>query len=145
MHIRDPIPADEAAWRRLWSAYNESQDGVVPEAVTRHTWRRILDPASPVFARLAEHSDEVVGFSVNVVHEGTWTIAPICYLEDLFVDSPHRGHGVGRMLIGDLIDLAQARGWSRLYWHSRSGNPARRLYDQFVASDDYVRYRLYIT
>jgi hypothetical protein len=41
----------------------------------------------------------------------------------------------------DVIDHAKGNGWSRLYWHTRADNPARRLYDEFAAADDFVRYR----
>ena len=40
------------------------------------------------------------------------------------------------------MDLAKARGWSRLYWHTQAKNPARSLYDKFAVADDFVRYRL---
>ncbi|MFP3617112.1 GNAT family N-acetyltransferase, partial [Paraburkholderia sp. SIMBA_050] len=50
--------------------------------------------------------------------------------------------GVGRRLIEDLVALGRARGWSRLYWHTRRDNPARKLYDTFVQADDFVRYQL---
>jgi GNAT superfamily N-acetyltransferase len=142
MIIRDPSPEDEAAWRRLWSAYNAFYNATVPEAVTQLTWRRILDPQSPIFARLAEDRGEVIGFSVSVLHEGTWTTEPICYLEDLFVAPDRRRQGAGRLLIQDLVDRARAERWSRLYWHTRVNNPARALYDQFATADDFVRYRL---
>ena len=85
----------------------------------------------------------MIGFSTSVLHETTWTIAPVCYLEDLFVAPAFRGRGVGRMLIADLIERAKSNGWSRLYWHTRAGNPARRLYDEFDKADDFVRYRLF--
>jgi len=140
--IRYPAAADETAWRSLWSQYNAFYETSVPEAVTARTWQRILDPASPIFGRLAIANDNVVGFSISVLHEGTWVIAPICYLEDLFVLPKFRGHGVGRMLIADLADRAKTKGWSRLYWHTRESNPARRLYDEFSKADDFVRYRL---
>jgi GNAT superfamily N-acetyltransferase len=140
--IRDPAPADEAEWRALWSQYNMSFQESVPEAVTARTWQRMLDPASPIFGRLAVIDGKVVGFSVNVLHEGTWVIAPICYLEDLFVAPDFRGRGIGRSLIADLIDRARSKGWSRLYWHARAGNAARRLYEEFAKADDFVRYRL---
>jgi len=142
MIIRDPSPEDEAAWRRLWSAYNAFYNATVPEAVTQVTWRRILDPQSPIFARLAEDHGEVIGFSVSVLHEGTWTTEPICYLEDLFVDPDRRRQGAGRLLLQDLVDRARAERWSRLYWHTRVNNPARALYNQFATADDFVRYRL---
>ena len=140
--LRDPLPADETAWRNLWAGYNAFYQTAVPEAVTARTWQRMLDPSSPIFARLAVADDCVAGFSIYVLHEGTWVIAPICYLEDLFVAPEWRGQGIGRMLIADLVERAKTKGWSRLYWHTRESNPARRLYDEFAKADDFVRYRL---
>ena len=102
-------------------------------------------PTSPVFARLAIDDEEVAGFSISVLHEGTWTLAPICYLEDMFVDRMRRRRGVGRLLLNDLVSIAQHRGWSRLYWHTRGNNPARNLYDLFVQADDFVRYRMILS
>jgi GNAT superfamily N-acetyltransferase len=142
MIIRDPSQTDEAAWRRLWSGYNAFYEASVPEQVTDRTWQRILDPASPIFARLVEDDGDVIGFSICVLHEGTWAASPVCYLEDLFIDPDCRGRGAGRLLIRDVVDRARAQRWSRLYWHTRADNPARRLYDEFAKADDFVRYRL---
>jgi len=139
--IRDPTPTDERAWRDLWSAYNAFYETNIPEAVTARIWQRILDPASAIFSRLAALDGDVVGFSISVLHESSWTIAPLCYLEDLFVAPKFRGHGFGRLLIADLVDRAKSEGWSRLYWHTRATNPARRLYDEFAKADDFIRYR----
>lgn len=141
--IRDPAADDEADWRRLWAGYLAFYGEDLPEAVTAATWRRILDPATPVFARFAARDGTLVGMTVNVLHEGTWTVAPVCYLEDLFVAPEARSAGIGRALIADLVDLGTMRGWSRLYWHTKLGNAeARRLYERFVAADDFCRYRL---
>lgn len=143
--IRDCQPADEADWRRLWSGYNRFYGADVPAMVTSTCWLRLLDRQAPLLGRLAERDGRVVGFSVSVLHAGTWTIDPVCYLEDLFVEAEARGQGVGRALIEDLIALARARGWSRLYWHTEAGNTAaRRLYDTFTAADGFVRYRLFL-
>jgi GNAT superfamily N-acetyltransferase len=139
--IRDPTAADEAVWRELWANYNAFYEASIPEAVTARTWQRMLDPASPIFGRLAIVDDAVVGFSVSLLHEGTWVIAPVCYLEDLFVATKFRGLGFGRLLIQDLVESAQTEGWSRLYWHTRADNPARRLYDEYANADDFVRYK----
>jgi len=143
--VRPAEAADESSWRRLWAGYTEFYGADVPEAVTAHTWRRILDPSSPVFARVAVLDGVLSGFSVSVLHEGTWTVAPACYLEDLFVAPESRGRGVGAALIRDLIDSARREGWARLYWHTQTHNAtARALYDKFCAADDYVRYRLFL-
>jgi GNAT superfamily N-acetyltransferase len=140
--IRDPSAADEMPWRKLWSQYNAFYEADIPEIVTARTWQRMLDPVSAIFGRLACIDSMVIGFSVSVRVDSTWTIAPTCYLEDLFVAPAVRGHGIGRMLIQDLVYRAKTQGWSRLWWHTRASNPARRLYDEFAKADDFVRYRL---
>jgi GNAT superfamily N-acetyltransferase len=139
--VRAATSADEPRWRELWAGYNAFYETEIPEAITQSTWRRILNPAVPVLGRVAELDGRVVGFSNSVLHESTWAAAPICYLEDLFVDQTARGAGVGGMLLQDLVVLARQNGWSKLYWHTRAGNAtARRLYDIFTRADDFVRY-----
>jgi GNAT superfamily N-acetyltransferase len=144
--IRDPEPDDETAWRRLWAGYVAFYEADVPEPVTAGTWARLLDANSGMIGRLAVLDGAVAGFTVSVVHPGSWTLQPVCYLEDLFVDPDARGHGLGRALIDDLVALGRDRGWTWLYWHTKAGNEtARRLYDRYVEADDFVRYRLPIT
>jgi ribosomal protein S18 acetylase RimI-like enzyme len=141
--IRDPRADDEPAWRRLWDGYNRFYGTTVPAEVTAATWRRILDPVAPVFARLAARDAEVVGFAICIVHAGTWSIAPMCYLEDLFVAETARGRGIGRLLMEDAIVHARREGFARFYWHTRADNvAARRLYDRFTRADGFVRYRM---
>ena len=61
-------------------------------------------------------------------------------------DANARGAGAGRALIDDLFSLAKAKAWSRLYWHTDTGNTtARRLYDSYIKADDFVRYRITLT
>ncbi len=140
--IRDAAAADETAWRPLWAAYNAFYGVSITESVTAKTWQRIPDPASAMSCRLAVFDDNIAGFAISVLHDSTWTATPVCYLEDLFVAEKFRGRGCGRLLIADLVDRAKANGWSRLYWHTRATNPARRLYDEFASADDFVRYRI---
>ena len=141
--IRDPKPGDEAAWRRLWAGYVAFYKSEVSEAVTAATWQRLFMPGSGIVGRMAEWEGAVSGFTISIVHPRSWALAPICYLEDLFVEPELRGRGLGRALIEDLIALGRERGWSRLYWHTRQGNAtARRLYDRFAKADDFVRYRI---
>jgi GNAT superfamily N-acetyltransferase len=144
--IRAPGEADEQAWRQLWAGYCAFYGTALPEEVTRETWRRILQRGNSMFCRIAAASGVVAGFAISVVHPGSWTVAPVCYLEDLFVAPGARGQGIGRALIEDVIALGKASGWSRLYWHTREGNQtARRLYDRFAQADDFVRYRVLLT
>ena len=89
--IRDALPADHDDWLRLWTGYNTFYEASVPPATTARTWQRILDPNSSTFCRIAEVDGRVIGFSASVLHDSTWTAAPGCYLEDLFVDPACRG------------------------------------------------------
>jgi GNAT superfamily N-acetyltransferase len=145
--IRTAQPHDETAWRALWAGYCAFYDVAVPEHVTRSTWARILDPAEPVDALVAVGGDgRVLGFTNYVVHPYTWGIAPVCYLEDLFVAADVRGRGAGEALIRALVQAAEERGWAQVYWVTREGNArARRVYDRITARDDFVRYVVRIT
>lgn len=143
MIIRDAAPADAAAWQALWAQYLAFYNVDLAAQVTAATWARLIDPASPVQARLAISDDRVIGFAIHLHHPSTWVATEDCYLEDLFVAPDARGLGAGRALIDDVIAIARARGWARLYWHTEEANTrARALYDQYVASDGHIRYRM---
>lgn len=140
--IRALHSQDKSQWLQLWEGYTSFYGSPQPDDVTEYTWQRLLDSASPVIGRVAVVDSRVVGFAIGVLHEGTWVKTPVCYLEDLFVDPQMRGRGVARALVQALYSEGKAKGWSRLYWHTRADNPARRLYDEFTPADDYVRYRV---
>lgn len=141
--IRDAAPADEAAWRGLWSGFLDFYGVALDPAVTDRTWARLMDPASPLKARLAVVDGAVQGFAIHQHHPSTWVMGEDCYMEDLFVAPEARGRGLGAALIEDLIALARAKGWHRLYWHTDHDNAdARRVYDRFVQADGAIRYRM---
>jgi GNAT superfamily N-acetyltransferase len=143
MIVRDAGPGDEAAWRALWGQYLAFYSVDLAPEVTMATWARLMDAVSPVKARLAVEGDRVIGFAIHLHHPSTWVATEDCYLEDLFITDDARGLGAGRALIDDLIALARAKGWSRLYWHTDEGNSrARSLYDSYTEYDGHVRYRL---
>jgi ribosomal protein S18 acetylase RimI-like enzyme len=144
MLIRDAVPSDEAAWRGLWAGYVAFYEADVEDAVTAKTWERLIHKQDGLVCRVAETDGTVCGFSLSVLHAGTWTLAPVCYLEDLFVAPEQRGRGIGEALIRDLTSMAESQGWSRIYWHTRASNAAARsVYDRFTLADDFVRYRLF--
>jgi GNAT superfamily N-acetyltransferase len=142
--IRPIREVDESRWRELWDGYTRFYEREPVEAITRHTWARILDPACPMYAIVAEdESGQVLGFANYVLHENTSSLTPVCYLEDLFVDPQRRAAGIGRSLIDWLVEEMHRQGWSRLYWHTRENNyRARGLYDQYTAHSGFIRYAL---
>jgi len=83
----------------------------------------------------------VMAIANYIVHENTWESAPVCYLEDLYVDPDARARGVGRQLIDWLVAAMPLEGWSRLYWLTKENNyRARGLYDKVTPRDAFVRY-----
>jgi GNAT superfamily N-acetyltransferase len=143
--IRRAAPHDENRWRELFDGYCVFYKRTPSVALTRQTWRRIMDEASTIQAIVAEMPSEgVIGIANYVIHEHTLGLTPVCYLGDLFVDPTHRAAGVGEHLIGWLVAEMNREGWSRLYWHTRQNNyRARGLYDKFTPHSDFVRYTVY--
>lgn len=144
MRIRWAEAADRPQWQGLWDQYLAFYKVDLAAAVTNATWARLLDPACPMGCRLAEDgAGRILGFALHLSHPSSWVPGEDCYLEDLFVAPDTRGAGVGRALIDDLVDLARAKGWHRLYWHTDQDNArARALYDSYTPSDGHLRYRM---
>ncbi len=69
--VRPPQASDELVWRRLWAAYLDFHGATVAPEATEQTLKRILDPFSSMFGRIAELNGTPVGFAICVVHEGT--------------------------------------------------------------------------
>ena len=140
--IRTIDAKDEPRWRELWDGYCRFYEMDCPDAVTAYTWKRIMDPASPVHAIVAEREGGgVVGMANYIVHENTWTLTPVCYLEDLFVDPAVRAQGIGAALIDWLVNETKRQGWSRLYWNTKENNyRARGLYDKYTPHSGFIRY-----
>jgi GNAT superfamily N-acetyltransferase len=140
--VRRIEPRDETRWRELWDGYTRFYNREPLESLTRYTWARILDPASPVNAIVAEtQAGDVVGIANYIIHDSTSAAAPVCYLQDLFVDPGRRAVGVGRSLIDWLVAEMKGQGWSRLYWNTRENNyRARGLYDKYTPHSGFLRY-----
>ena len=140
--IRKIKAKDEARWRVLWEGYCRFYERDLSGPVTEYTWQRIMNPASPVFAIVAEHPKEgVIGMANCVVHEHTWSLTPALYLQDLFVDPKTRAGGVGKQLIDWLVAEMRAQKWSRLYWATKETNyRARGLYDKYGPHSGFLRY-----
>jgi hypothetical protein len=70
----DQPPSDpaEAQWRALWAGYLAFYRQRLDAATTDATWRRVLHGREGMIGRVAAAN--------------TWAAAPVCYLEDLFVD-----------------------------------------------------------
>ena len=133
---------DEARWRVLWEGYCRFYERDLSGPITDFTWKRIMDASSPVDAIVAEDAAQgVIGICNYILHDNTWSMTPVCYLEDLFVDPDCRAVGVGKQLIDWLVAEMKTQGWSRVYWNTKENNyRARGLYDKFTPHSGFLRY-----
>ena len=141
--IRKIRSADRQRWGELWDGYCRFYERDLSGPVTEHTWKRIMDPASPVHAIVAERKgDGVIGICNYLFHDSTWSLQPICYLQDLFVDPDARGGGAAKELILACEQKAKEKGAFRLYWQTQEYNgAARSLYDTIVPRSSFIVYR----
>jgi len=139
--IRNIREADARDWRTLWQGYLDFYRTVLPDEVTDTAWRRLLDPAEPLFGLVAERDGLLAGFAHCVLHRSTWSVGHQCYLEDLYVAPGARGAGTGRALIEAVYREADLRGADRVYWltHETNGT-ARALYERVARRSGFIHY-----
>lgn len=129
---------DYAQWLALWDANNQEQSD---PAVTEETWARICNPAYPVFGLGAWEDDALVGILHYVVHPTTGSVAPVAYMQDLYVGPAFRNQGIAQDLVRALSNEAKEKGLARVYWLAEANNDAARaLYSKLGVRLDFALY-----
>ena len=140
--VRSVTPPERDAWEPLWKGYLAFYKATIPDEATDTTWKRLHDPAEPMFLLGAYVDGKLLGIVHYILHRSTWTIGPYCYLQDLFTAEEARGMGLGRALIEAVYDKARAAGVSRVYWLTHERNEtARGLYDKVADNAGFIQYR----
>src|ERR1700735_3669509 len=128
---------EHARWAQLWSEYQRFYGVELPAAVTEAPWRRLHEGrVHGLGAR--DSAGHLIGIVHFLYHEDTWSTAPACYLQDLYVDAAVRGRGCGRRLIEAVDAAARAAGANGPYWLTHETNAvARRLYDSVAQNQGF--------
>lgn len=85
---------------------------------------------------VAERDEQLVGAALFYVKYSTWK-GPALHLEDLIVAESERSRGVGSLLLEEVITVARARGYRRVYWQVLDWNvDAIRFYERHGAEMD---------
>jgi len=89
--------------------------------------------------------DEPAGFAMFFQTFSTFKGVPGMYLEDLYVVPKFRRHGLGKLLLQRLAQIALARGYGRIEWSVLDWNePAIGFYKSLGAApmDEWTVFRL---
>jgi GNAT superfamily N-acetyltransferase len=129
-------------WLSLWSGYLGDKFGTIDPAVHQGTFARLRDPQSRLRGFVAV-SEVPIGFAHFYFHPSTYSLAPACTLDDLYVTPESRGQGTARKLIDAVAAQARSSGAHVLHWKTRESNAsAIALYDKVAARSGYVSYHL---
>ena len=135
-----PLRADErTAWEPLARGYQDFYLSHKSSDDYDTAWSRLLRNDG-VYGLGARVDTELVGIAHYFFHTGVWT-ANVCYLQDLYVKSSHRGQGAARALIEAVATAARAQQAKRFYWLTQDHNAsARALYDKVAQFKGFIRY-----
>ena len=133
---------DYPQWLQLWEGYLKFYKAELSEEITENTFNRIL--TGEIHGVIAKNqSGKALGIVHWLTHNSTWSVEPVCYLEDLFVDPDSRMSGIGRKLIHHVEDWATSAGINKVYWLTAETNEtARALYDKLANRTGFIHYEI---
>jgi GNAT superfamily N-acetyltransferase len=132
--VRTGRPADAAAVGRLLDDFNREFGEPTPGPdLLADRVRRLLGEDQITVLLVGAGPD---GLAVLRFRPAIWTEALECYLAELYVVPPRRGHGLGRALMHSVLATARAQGADRVeLGTSQSDLAARALYESLGFSN----------
>jgi GNAT superfamily N-acetyltransferase len=127
-----------AAYQRFYAVEE------IDEERNRAFFRRFLAPSDHGMLLGARAGGALLGYACLYWHFSSLAAAETVLMNDLYVDEPARGRGVGRALIEATADVARQRGALCVEWATEPGNQtAQRLYDSTGAErTEWIVYEL---
>ena len=89
-------------------------------------WAYVAESPNP-----SGQGNEIHAFALYYIRYSTWK-GQRMYLEDIIVTEKMRGHGIGKILLDKLIEVAQKKKYSGIMWQVLDWNePAINFYKKF--------------
>ena len=126
----------------LYRIFYEEEDDL--EKASTYILERFNHGDSEIFVA-QEGNDELTGFVQLYPSFCSVSAVPILILYDLYVDSSHRGKGIGRLLMNAARDFAKGNGFKRLELSTAKDNHiGQSLYESlgYELDEEFLRYSL---
>jgi GNAT superfamily N-acetyltransferase len=144
--FRDAAPGDEALVHRFVQGLAEYEKLPEQAVAGAEDFRRALfETPQRAWVMIVEIDGQPVGMALYYFVFSTFTGRPGLYLEDIFLEQPVRGKGIGRAIFRELATRAMAQGCTRMDWSVLDWNaPAIAFYQSLGGrpKDGWSTYRL---
>ena len=143
--IRPATEADIPTVLRLVRGLAEYEKLAHTVTATEESLRESLFERPAAEVVIGDVGDTAVGLAVYFQTYSTFLGKAGLYLEDLFVEPEHRGHGYGKRLLAHAAAVAVSRGCPRLDWSVLTWNePSINFYRSLGATslDEWRTFRL---
>lgn len=135
IQIRPPAPDDVAAIFSLMREFALYEGLLDAHTITEPVLAETLFGADAfVESLVAEVDGELAGYALFYPHFSSFRGQAGYYLEDIYIDSSFRGHGLGERMLREVARLGKARGFVRIDFQVLEWNtPAIDFYKSFGA------------
>ena len=147
--VRQALPSDIPALMRLKRSLAQAEDSLHAVRASEIDWLRDgFGPNAGFTAFVAEikgaSGDGIVGMATFSKRTITGWNGPVLFLQDLYVESAHRKHGVARALMARVAAYARDLGSPIVELTVRADNPAQGFYRRagFTALPECLTYVL---
>ncbi len=126
--VRAAEPRDIPALMRLKRLLAEGEDSAHAVRASEADWLRNGFGPEAGFTAFVADGGEVIGMATCSRRKITGWNGPVIFLQDLFVEPPHRARGVARALMARVAAYASELGSPIVELTVRADNPAQHFY-----------------
>jgi len=141
--IREIQLKDKDQWKKLYRGYADFYKAEINDKILQTVWGWLNDNKHELQGIAYEVDNKIVALAHFRRMPRPLKGQDICFLDDLFVDSQHRGQKIGEKLINRIREISKSRGWSLVRWITRDDNlRAKSLYDRISEKTNWDVYEL---
>ena len=134
---------DKEQWKKLYRGYADFYKVEMNDRILQNVWNWLLDKKHEISGLVYEDDGNIVGFAHYRRMPSPLRGKDIGFLDDLFVESNHRGQKIGEKILNELKIISKSKGWNLIRWITHDDNlRAKALYDRVAEKTKWDLYEL---